>query len=1053
MPKSFSSYANPIKQWGVRGMGRFVRQWMIVWWGLALWTSPVCAQLPAARLEGLFPAGATPGTSLEVTIAGLDLDDVDRLLFSNDGIKAARKMAEPTKFDDGPQPVENTFVVTVAAGVPAGNYEIRCQGKYGLSNARTFVIGGLPELVEKEPNGGSDLPVWTEVTDSAGQKTKQNPALEVTLPVTVNGQSTNGADVDWYRFAGTAGQRIILEGFSRRIDSRMDLIVTLLDSSGRVLGQSQSGVSGDPLVDITLPAPGEYFVKVHDALYQQGPGYYYRLRMGVLPYLDFVFPPAGLPGSNEEYTLYGRNLPGGQASPYQLVGRPLEMLKVRVPVPADAADRLSFASRLDPQSTGIDGIEYRIPGPPGSNPVLITVASAAPVLETANDTPGTAQNLTLPCEIMGQFFPQRDADWYRFEAKTGEKWAIDLVSQRLNIPSDPSLLIQRVSTGTDGKTQVTEVVYLDDVLEQNFNNRTGRHEFDTRSADPSYMFIVPADGTYRILVRDSSSSVRTDPRLVYRLAIRKPAPDYRIVAVPGESPGGLTLRKGGRDLVRVFVDRRDGFDGEIRVSATGLPQGVTSDEIVIGPGNNMGTLILTAAETAPVGVATLQVTSKATISGQEVIRPVRHGAALATFQYAQPLSNIPSVPARLVDRIQISITDAEPAPQLLSIGDGKLIETARGGIVKIPYQQKGREGVGGNLVGFPVDFPPQTGAPQVNIGAAAAGEFELRLTGQTPPGTYSFYLAGFNQGLQYKRNPEAAAKAKERQDRIGKILMDAQTAAQTAQQTVQTRQTELTQANTALTQTQTLKQTTDQTVTTAEAAQKQAEAALAQKQEQLKAAPSDEALKAEVTKAQATLDEASKKLKESQTAAEDAAKKLEEATKLQKAATDAKALADTELTSAQQFQQLAQQEKQRADQFANQKQAEANPRGVNLHVPSNSVTIKVDEFPIKVEMLQDAISIKQGEKIEVPVKVARLYGFTSSINVQSQLPGSLSGVTLSSVNIADNQLDSKFEVVAQPTATVGDHLCTVRLVMNFNGHQLILDRPLKLTVVEVKPAT
>lgn len=1020
---------------------------------LALAVSPVWAQLPAARLDGLFPAGTAPGSSVEVTIAGVDLDDVDRLLFSHEGIKATRKMAEPTKFDDGPQPIENTFVVAIDAGVAGGNYEVRCQGKYGLSNARTFVIGMLPEVIETEPNGGNELPAWTEVTDSAGVKTKQNPALAVTLPVTVNGQSTNGADVDWYRFTGTAGQRMLLDGQARRIDSRMELVISLLDATGRVLGQSQPGAGGDPIVDVTLPADGEYFVKVHDALYQQGPGYYYRLRMGVLPYLDFVFPPAGLPGSNEEYTLYGRNLPGGQASAYQLGGRPLEMLKVRIPVPADAVDRLSFASRLDPQSMGLDSVEYRIPGNPGSNPVLISTASAPITLEQPNDTPAAAQVLTLPCEVAGQFYPQRDADWFQFEAKAGDKWAIDLVSQRLSLPSDPSLLVQRVVKGADGQVQITDVVQLDDLPDQNFNNRTGRHEFDTRSGDPSYLLTVPADGTYRILVRDSSSSVRSDPRLVYRLAIRKPAPDYRIVAVPGESPGGLALRRGGRDLVRIFVDRRDGFDGDIRVSVTGLPQGVTSEEIVIGSGNTMGTLILTAAEDAPVATATLQVTSKATIAGQEVTRRARYGSALATYQFAQPLSNIASVPARLVDRIQVSVIEAEPAPQLLSIGDGKLIETARGGVVKIAYQQKGREGIGGNLVAFPIDFPPQTGAPQVSIGATAAGEFEMRLTGQTPPGTYSFYLAGFNQGLQYKRNPEAAIKAKERQDRIGKILMEAQTAAQTAQQTAQTRQAELTQASAALTQATTLKQTADQTVATNDAAQKQADAALKQKQEQLKAAPNDEALKAEVTKAQTAFDEADKKLKESQTAAEDAAKKLAEATQLQKLATEAKALADTQLTMAQQFQQLAQQEKQRADQFANQKQAEANPRGLNVNVPSNTVTIKVDEFPIKIDTLQDVASVKQGEKLEVPVKLTRLYGFTTGINIQSQLPAGLGGVTFSSVNVADNQGEAKFEIMAQPTATTGEHLCTVRFVMNFNGHQLILDRPLKLTVIEVKPAS
>ena len=121
------------------------------------------AQLPATRLDGVFPAGAAAGATLEVTIAGDDLDDVDRLVFSHEGITFARKMADVTPFDAGPQPVENVFTVTVAANVPPGNHDVRCQGKYGLSNRRTFVVSSTPEFTEIEPNGGNDLPAWVEV--------------------------------------------------------------------------------------------------------------------------------------------------------------------------------------------------------------------------------------------------------------------------------------------------------------------------------------------------------------------------------------------------------------------------------------------------------------------------------------------------------------------------------------------------------------------------------------------------------------------------------------------------------------------------------------------------------------------------------------------------------------------------------------------------------------------------------------------------------------------------------------------------------------------------
>jgi hypothetical protein len=59
-------------------------------------TTPIFAQLPSTRLDGVFPAGAAPGAVFELTVSGTNLDDVDRLLFSHEGITFVRKMAEPT---------------------------------------------------------------------------------------------------------------------------------------------------------------------------------------------------------------------------------------------------------------------------------------------------------------------------------------------------------------------------------------------------------------------------------------------------------------------------------------------------------------------------------------------------------------------------------------------------------------------------------------------------------------------------------------------------------------------------------------------------------------------------------------------------------------------------------------------------------------------------------------------------------------------------------------------------------------------------------------------
>ena len=96
------------------------------------------------------------------------------------------------------------FRVTIAADVPVGVYDVRARSLYGLSNPRTFIVGDRKEVVEVEPNNTPDKPMTIELNS------------------VVNGKSDGGADVDWYKFAAKAGQRVIVELRSKQIDSRME---------------------------------------------------------------------------------------------------------------------------------------------------------------------------------------------------------------------------------------------------------------------------------------------------------------------------------------------------------------------------------------------------------------------------------------------------------------------------------------------------------------------------------------------------------------------------------------------------------------------------------------------------------------------------------------------------------------------------------------------------------------------------------------------------------------------------------------------------------------
>ncbi|MEY2726091.1 MAG: hypothetical protein RLZZ458_1958 [Planctomycetota bacterium] len=1000
------------------------------------------AQLPAARLDAIHPSGGSPGQTLEVTLTGADLDDVSQLTFGHTGITAVRKMSEATPFDDGPQPVENVFVVTIAGNVQAGEYDVRCQGRFGVSNVRRFHVSSGNQVVEVEPNGGGEVPQWTEEDGK-----RLNAANEAVLPAVLHGESQGNADVDWYRFAVKAGQRVVATAYCRRMDSRMSPVLTLYRGDGAVLGESQSGPWGEAVVEATAAGDGEWFLKVHDMVYAQGVGFAYRILVAAAPQIDFIFPPAGQPGVTAQYTLYGRNLPGGQASPYVIDGVALQQLGVSIGVPGDATGRLRSSSLIEPHQAGLDGFEYVLPGDAFGSSVLLTVATAPVVMEQSNDRVEGAQKLTPPCEVMGQFYPQRDVDWYEFSGVKDEVWSIDLISQRLGLLSDPTLLIQQVTRDDKGEVQVKEAAFIDDLPMVN-NSRAGRHEFDERTSDPSVMFKVPADGTYRVMVRDALSAVRTDPRLAYRLAIRRPQPDFRIAAIPANASSGFLLRRGGREAIRLLVWRQDGFEGEVRVTAGGLPEGVTGEEAVIGPGNNFGTLVLTASDGAK-GVADVILTAKAMVNGAETSREVRIGTTSAPSQTTQPGNNVPSVRARLASTIRLSVSEHEPAPQTLTIGTpGQMLETSRGGVVKLPWEVRRAEGTGGNITGFPLNVPPGTTAQQVAIGGNAKGEFELRFTSTAVPGTYAVYMAGFNQGLQYKRYPEQVERVKERQARVAKVLMEAQQKVQQLTQENQKLQGELTAATTAQTAATTAKQQADQKATAAAAALQQAESALKQRQEQSAANPADEGLKKQAADALTARDSAKKADEEAQKAAKEADEKLKAAMEKRGLAETARMKGQTDLQAAQQFQQTAQQEKTRADQTVNQKQQEANARALNVELPSNSVLVRLAEHPLTLDGLPQAAAVMQGGKAEVVVRLGRKYDFQGAVTVQVQLPQGVSGLQIPNSTIPENQGEVKFEIAAQPAATVGEHVSKLRLQLNFNGQALVVEQPLSIRITE-----
>ena len=724
------------------------------WWSLALVAGlalVASGQLPLTELTTIYPLGAKPGATLEVTVGGGNQDDLTALEFSHPGIKATQKTNPPAEFYKDAVPVNNVFTVTIAADVPPGIYDARVRGRFGASNPRAFVVGSYEEMMDD----GSNATLET--------------AKEVAVGTTVTGRADANV-VNYFKVALKAGQRVIFDCLAKRVDSKLDGTLVLYDSTGKELLRVRDSIGKDPLIDFSAPADGTFTVGLHDHIYGGGAELFYRLSIHAGTHVDYVFPPAGLPGSNGEYTLYGRNLPGGEAvDGLTSDGQPLQQLKVKIPLPGQqqSEDSLGAGSPLAPARILLNGYDYRYAQ---LNPIRIGFAAAPVTIEQEpNDAAGKAQKVVVPCEVAGRFYPQRDIDWVEFEAKKGSVYRVDLISHRLGLETDADLLVQRVTKNDKGEEQVADVTYVDDV-----DNRNGRigGDFDYSTNDPSYRFAVPEDGVYRVRVRDSLGTARSDGRYIYRLQIRSEVPDFRLIAnarqlkvanantVSYYSP---VLRKGGTAVMELVAVRQDGFGGEIEIAVEGLPEGVECAGATLPSNASSVWLVFKAQDEVKDWMGPIRIVGKAKVGDRDVARYAR------IISVVWNTGNRTTQPAyfRVMRDLVLSVTSRETYPALVQVGDGKPLETSRGGKIDVPIKVARRLGFGEKFKLIAQNVPGEVKPGDLEInGDKSEGTLAVHITNaKAKVGLYNFYLRSDTK-VKIPRNADAVARAEAEQKLI-----------------------------------------------------------------------------------------------------------------------------------------------------------------------------------------------------------------------------------------------------------------------------------------------
>lgn len=388
-------------------------------------------------------------------------------------------------------------------------------------------------------------------------------------------------------------------------------------------------------------------------------------------------------------------------------------------------------------------------------PTGLASESAAAEAEP-NDGETGVQSISLPCDVTGSFFPAADVDVFEFAGKKGETWWVEVASERLGLPTDPSILVQRVveaNAETGAAETVVDMIELTDIPSPVKVSSNGYAydgpPYDAGSSDILGKIDLPEDGRYRLQLLDLFGGTRTDERNCYRLVIRKAAPDFAVVAwaLHMELRNGdrnalskpISLRPGATMALEAVAIRRDGFDGPIDLTLENLPAGVTATGLRIAPGKSRGILLITADANAPAGKSSAEFVARATIDGQEVTRTAR--LASMAWPVKDAWSEIPS-PRLLLD-VAVSVGSVEGAPLTIEPKVAGPLEAEAGTKLTIPLAHVRRTDFSGAAVQMKTmgDGFESHPAFELPLGADAS-ETVLDLASlKVPPGDYviAFY--------------------------------------------------------------------------------------------------------------------------------------------------------------------------------------------------------------------------------------------------------------------------------------------------------------------------
>lgn len=526
-------------------------------------------------LMSLKPVAVQIGQTTECEVsARYNLFGASQVLVSGSGLTG--EVVPPEKPPEAKPPAKPSLAkiklkFTSAADALPGPREFRIATPQGVSTIGQLVVVRDPIVQEAADN------------DTAAK------AQVITLPATACGTIEKAEDVDWFKFKVEAGstwtfrvraQR--LENVIHDLQTHVDPIISLRNSNGSTLAQSDNVDAADPLLSYKFEQAGEYLLEIRDVRYQGNGDWVYAIEMHNRPQVSQVFPISVAAGAEAKLAPVGLNLPAG-----------------------DAVISLTLPSET---RVGLQSVTEPVAGQP-TNDFSVVVSTVPQVLEAAGDNNTIAaapQAVTLPAAINGRVESSADIDVYSFEAAAGDKWSFEVFARRAGSELDPVVRLLNDKGA---------------VLIENDDARWGRL---TLADSWIENWTAPAAGKYFLEIRDLH--LRGGAGFTYLIQATKAQPYFELEVDTDKTQ----LAPGVNSPVYVRVVRKNGFTGEVTLGAEGVPPGVTATTGRILETGQDGVVILQAAANAQPGIATLRFTGSATL-------PQPDGSALSLTSGARML--------------------------------------------------------------------------------------------------------------------------------------------------------------------------------------------------------------------------------------------------------------------------------------------------------------------------------------------------------------------------------------------------------------------------------